>query len=464
MFKFIKNFETEIVSIINPADAVTLVAGFKAIIATWFISYIMYVGYMMMAGKNNTPIPDIMTKFFMFFLISLFAFNIDAWFDTVVKIVNGLSDWAETAGAQVVDGGTLSIHQRLEDGWKILIELQNKLTANVGWTEIFAAIGIHLAMFIVYGSYFILGIYIAVLLMLNAIILKTLLFIFPIAVVTLYFQWTKGVFERWIEMAISNIFTILLISVFFNGIWDYYEKILEALVLGEVVRHGATMIPVVDMVVPVAMAFGLAALAAVAFALIRLATMIAEKLTRVSIDRLPGSAAASTAAGIVRNTAIGGWATGKAYDKAKGATKGSINAVSALSIKAGNAGSSAHALYKSKQDEKQKERLKANKQGGISTNHSNSSGGSGGNNRVAYKPIRMAAVSSPNVSKNRQGGISTNHSNSSGGSGGNNRVAYKPIRMAAVSSPNVSKNRQKSKGYSAKWARISSINKHNRNN
>jgi len=276
MFVDLRNIGDNIIALINPNDALVLVAGFKAVVSAWFIGYLLYVGYMTMAGRTRTPLSDIMIKVVVFTAISAFAFNIGGWYNLAINAINGLNTWASS-------GSTDSIYLKLDLGlWEIdkLHEVFIKNDDTWGYPLI-ASLGAT----IVYISYYVFAVYITALLVINSLTLKLIVFIFPVAVMTLFFPMVKGVFERWLEIAISNILTILFISIFFNAIWSAtYQKMMDIIASAK------------DLEI-LTVAFSLAGLYAMGFFLIKVSVAFAEKLTRVSAEYLPGAVAKSSAIG-----------------------------------------------------------------------------------------------------------------------------------------------------------------------
>jgi type IV secretion system protein VirB6 len=337
MFNTFKVFGDEIVSLLNPSSSLTLVAGFQAIIITWATIYIMYIGYMSFLGKVDNPVRQVLYKLLLFMFISLFAFNTAGWYTYSIDAIKGLVSW-------ISGGGTDAIYAKLDDGLKMIANIAQVYEDNDSSTfEIKSA----LASIIIYGAYFAVALLVAILLVLNVVTLQVIIILAPFAFVSLFFPLVRGIFDRWIELIISNVFTIFFISLFFNTIFEKYKKILTGLDPITTTTTGVIWDTTeVDIFLS---AFTVLGFSVLGFMLILMSIGLASKLSSVSIESLPKSAAIATAA----TAYIGGKTVKSTYKAGKNAGnagyeagKNSINAVSGISRSAGNAGSKAHTLLK----------------------------------------------------------------------------------------------------------------------
>lgn len=347
MFNSFKDLGDEIIALIDPASSLTLVAGFQTIIVTWATIYILYIAYMSMLGKVDNPVRQVLYKMLIFMFISLFAFNIGGWYTYAVNAINGLVDW-------ISGGGTDTIYAKLDDGLKMIANIAQVYEDNDSSTfEIKSA----LASILIYGAYFAVALLVAILLVLNVVTLQIIIVLAPFAFVSLFFPLVRGIFDRWVELIISNVFTIFFISLFFNAIFEKYKSILTGL---DPITTTATGIiwdtTEVDIFLS---AFTVLGFSVLAFMLIIMSIQLASKLSSVSIESLPKSAAIATAA----TGYIAGKTIKSTYKASKGAGnagikagKTSINAVSGVSRSAGNAGSKAHNLLKQTGKKAQAER------------------------------------------------------------------------------------------------------------
>lgn len=337
MFNSFNDFGDDIVSLINPSSSLTLVAGFQSIIVTWATIYIMYIGYMSLLGKVNNPIRQVLYKLLLFMFISLFAFNIGDWYKYAIDGINGLVTW-------ISSGGTDSIYGKLDDG---LIMISNIAQVYEDSDSSPLNIKSHFASLIIYGAYYAIGLLVAILLVINELTLQIIIVLAPFAFVSLFFPLVRGIFDRWIELIISNIFTIFFISLFFNAIYERYSTILTGLDPITTTTTGVLWDTTkVDIFLS---AFSVLGFSVLGFMLILMSIGIASKLSSVSVESLPKSAAIATAATSyvggksLKSAGKAGISLGK---KGASATKNAISGISGLSTKAGNSGSKAINLLK----------------------------------------------------------------------------------------------------------------------
>ena len=364
MFTDFKKIGDELLDLVDPAASLTLVAGFKAVVSAWFVGYIIYVGYMTIAGRTKTPVPDIFIKVVAFTAIAAFAFNVGGWYNLAINGVNGLSNWAS-------GGGVVNIYSSLDLG---LIQIDHlhqifiKNDATWGYPLIASA-----GAAVIYIAYYAFAIFVTFLLIANTLTLKLVIFLFPIAVVTLFFPMVKGVFERWVELALANIISILLISIFFTSIWKSVHKKMSSIITG---AAGNEIITV---------AFSLAGLYLLGLFLITMAVSLANSLTRASIERLPGAAgksAVTAGAASAYVGAKGGQMAGKGLGKAGGAVKSS-----AAAAKAG--ASKIHSIMKTN----------AGKATSARTNAASANASRGGNSKSSAAWAKKGAINKANKAK-----------------------------------------------------------------
>jgi len=328
MFGKFKETGDAIVAVLDPNDSVTLVAGLQTIVSTWAVIYILYIAYMFHLGKVDNPVRQIVYKMMMFGFISLFAFNAGEWYDFAIKGVKGLSDWLSHGGLDV-------IYTKLEDGIITINKISNVYfdVDDWAWLKLMALVGTA----IIFICYVVLGVTLATLLVINVVTLQIVIILTPFAFASLFFPKINAIFDRWLEMIISNIFTIYFLSLFANVILDKYVTILT----DELADAGK-----VDILLS---AFSISAFSLLGIVLLYMSTQVASKLSSVSIESIPKGAMIATA--------ITGVGAGKAYSGGKSAGKQignagkavaskSISAVSGISRSAGDYGSKAHGLLK----------------------------------------------------------------------------------------------------------------------
>jgi len=331
MFQSFEKMGKEVVLLLDPTASLTLVAGFQAIIVTWATVYIMYIGYMSLLGKIDNPVRQVIYKMLMFMFISLFAFNMAGWYTLAIDAINGLVSW-------ISGGGTSAIFKKLDDGVKMIANIAQVYEDND--SSLFSLKSM-LASIIIYIAYFSVALLVAILLVLNVVSLHVIIVLAPFAFLSLFFPLVRGIFDRWIELIISNLFTIFFISLFFNAIYVKYESILAGLdpitIKGTLIFWNTTKVDIF------LSAFAVVGFSVLSFMLLMMSVKLASKLSSVSIESLPSSAAVSTvAAGYIGTKAI----ANTVGSVAKGSGK-VVSAVSGVSRAAGSrGGSKAQSLLK----------------------------------------------------------------------------------------------------------------------
>ena len=334
MFNDFKKVGDEIVTLLDPAKSVTLVAGFETIIVTWATIYILYIAYMSFLGKVDNPVRQILYKLLMFMFISLFAFNSGDWYDYAIDAINGLVGW-------ISEGGTDVIYTKLDDGLDMIDNISQVYEDNDSGTwHLKSAI----ASIIIYFAYYCVALLVAIMLVLNVVTLQIIIILAPFAFLALFFPFVRGIFDRWIELIISNVFTIFFISLFFDAIFKKYASILTG--LDPITTTTTGIIWDTTEVEIFQSAFAVLGFSTLAFMLILISVGLASKLSSVSIESLPKSGVMATSAGAyIATKALKGSAQGTAK-VGKIATNASIKAVGGASRKVGSAGSKAHNLLK----------------------------------------------------------------------------------------------------------------------
>lgn len=333
MFNNFKDLGDEIVALIDPASSLALVAGFKAIIVTWATIYVLYIAYMFFLGKVDNPVRQILYKLLIFMFISFFAFNLGGWYDYAIGAINGLVSW-------ISGGGTDAIFAKLDEGLKMIANISQVYEDNDSSTwKLKSALG----SIIIYISYYAVALLVAILLVLNVITLQIIILLAPFAFVTLFFPLVRGFFDRWIELIISNVFTIFFISLFFMSVYEKYQSILTGLDPITATTTGVLWDTTsVDIFLS---AFTVLGFSVLAFMLILMSIGIASRLSSVSIESLPKSAAIATAA----TAYVAGKSTQSAGRAGRDIMKNgsrTIGAVGGASRAVGRTGSNAHSLLK----------------------------------------------------------------------------------------------------------------------
>jgi len=347
MFESFHTFVNDIITLIDPDKSLALVAGFKALITTWATIYIMYMGYMSLFGKVDNVVRELIYKLLILLFVGFFAFNLHGWYDIAIKTIQDLNTW-------ISGGGALNVYKELDNGVVMISNLSELyFTKDTSTFEL----GASFATLIIYFSYFLVALTTAILLLLNMLSLQIIILLAPFAFLALMFPLVKGIFSRWIELIISNLFSIFFIALFFNIIFTKYKKIIAGLDPVTKTVGGLWDSKEVDFYMSAFTIFGFSVLA---FILLLLALKYASALSSASIENAPKGAVmmAGALAYMAKATAK---STGKGVYSAGKGLAGAVKGVSGLSTIAGNKGSSAHKLLKKRGKAAQKERASGGK-------------------------------------------------------------------------------------------------------
>jgi len=271
IFRQLEKIVNDILANIAATDLSGRVNQVETLLLTWFTLYIAAKGFMVLAGKSIEPVRELLLKLVVFSIVVTFATNAGGWLTLVNDAINGLNDWA---------GFGSSLYAQLDEIFGKAVELgemiyrqeDEALSVNIG--GFFAEVII----FIGFGAFALPAIGIIIT---TAFVLKILILIGPIMIFTLLFDWFKSIFQKWIELIISNTLTVLLVGVSFQTLTNIYEKYIrfgasQAKALGE---NG------------LALSVEIFFVSLILMMLIMMARGIAQQLTYVSIESLPGAAA-----------------------------------------------------------------------------------------------------------------------------------------------------------------------------
>jgi len=263
-----------IASAISSTDISTQVSQINALILAWFTLYVMAKGYMILAGKSDDPIKDLLWRLSLYAIIVAFATNAGGWLTYVNNAIDGLNEWAGFGGSLFSKLDTV-FAKAIEMG--VMLEEQEKETLDVVNMAGILANAVVLIGFIVFAVPAV-GIIIT-----TTFILKILILIAPIMIFSLLFDWVKGLFQKWIELILSNTLTVFLVGISFAGLIKVYDGQMTS-ASGQAKAIGENGL---------ALSAEIFILSIVFMLLIIMSRGIAQQLTYVSIESLPGSAAKS---------------------------------------------------------------------------------------------------------------------------------------------------------------------------
>lgn len=279
IFTSIGNLVNDIVTYISNSDISDQVDDIDFILWTWFTLYVMAKGYMALAGKTEEPVKDLLFRLAMFMIITTFATNTGTWLTMVNHAIHGLNEWAGFGDSLYAQLDKV-FAKAIEMG--VMIEEQEKQTLDVVNMSGVLANAIVL---IGFGFFAIPAIGIIII---TSFTLELLILIAPLMLMTLLFPWFKSIFEKWVQMVLSNTLTVFFVGLSFKALTNVYNDYIafansQAKAIGE---NGLSLSVEIFFVSIILML------------LILMSRNIAKELTYVSIESLPGSAAKSAAGGL----------------------------------------------------------------------------------------------------------------------------------------------------------------------
>lgn len=285
---------------------------------------IMYKGYLVLAGKNQDPIRDLMFDLAKKTLILAFVMNVDSWLELSMGAVSGFYEWA---------GGGSSLYAQMD---KVATSFLDSLMVYYNKSDGLFNIGDKLVAFFI--SLIMIVAFLAVSFSLFFSIVATsvtnafLIIALPLALFCLMWKPTKQVFTQWCNLFLSNIFLLLFLLVFMNFFNAWIGQIFN---LNNYIEHNTSFLQIL-IEIPL--------IAAVLVQFVNVIKELAKNLAQVTLDSAVSGTAISGGAG-----ALLGYGAKAIQNRAGGAgmiTKASESAVSGLGKAASATGGYAGKAFK----------------------------------------------------------------------------------------------------------------------
>lgn len=285
---------------------------------------IMYKGYLVLAGKNQDPIRDLMFDLAKKTLILTFVMNVDSWLELSMGAVSGFYEWA---------GGGSSLYAQMD---KVAASFLDSLMVYYNKSDGLFNIGDKLAAFFI--SLIMIVAFLAVSFSLFFSIVATsvtnafLIIALPLALFCLMWKPTKQVFTQWCNLFLSNIFLLLFLLVFMNFFNAWIGQIFN---LNNYIEHNTSFLQIL-IEIPL--------IAAVLVQFVNVIKELAKNLAQVTLDSAVSGTAISGGAG-----ALLGYGAKAIQNRAGGAgmiTKASESAVGGLGKAASATGGYAGKAFK----------------------------------------------------------------------------------------------------------------------
>ncbi|MGX7835304.1 hypothetical protein CFVI02298_04395 [Campylobacter fetus subsp. venerealis cfvi02/298] len=195
------------------------ILGFKIILSVWLTAWIIYEGLQIAYGRNNKNLKDFMWDSFMKFVFISVCLYPDAFTNLLKNALDGIRQY--TLGS----GSSDNLYTLLGDFAYNVSKATNIMTTSSGFFNLFSdkpnAIVAYLSAIICYVGFFIGAAPVLITLAINSLSFYLLAAVIPIMFFCLIFGFLKNVFTQWMTMMISNIFTLIFVTLFCSSAFNY---------------------------------------------------------------------------------------------------------------------------------------------------------------------------------------------------------------------------------------------------
>lgn len=232
IFQFIgESVDTALNSFVA-ATAGQVIAGIVPIAILGATIYFAFSGYMIIAGRIQSPAGTLMLQAVKFVVLAALALSLDGYNNWVVGTIRGLEDGlaAMFAGSGPSDEPKsvyATVDATLGQGWDIAAQLWEQAGSR-GLTELGMAIGEYVNALVIGISTLLVGLPAGALIVVAKATLTLLLGIGPIFVMCLMWSVTARWFEQWFAQVMTAIITIALVA----AVAAFMMKIFAAFIAG----------------------------------------------------------------------------------------------------------------------------------------------------------------------------------------------------------------------------------------
>lgn len=215
IFQFIgESVDAALISFIS-ATVAAVIAAIMPIATLGVTLYFSIMGYMMIAGRLQSPAGAVMIQGIKFIAISALALSVSGYNTWVVEVIRGLEDGLASAFAGTAGAAPMSVYATVDttlgQGWDIAADLWQQ-AGNRGLTEIPMAIGEYVNAVVIGIATLIVGLPAGAMIVVAKATLTLLLGIGPLFVMCLMFPVTAKWFEQWFAQVMTAIMTIALVA------------------------------------------------------------------------------------------------------------------------------------------------------------------------------------------------------------------------------------------------------------
>lgn len=214
-FQDLESYINNLFSILENSSVQGRISQLGTLIAITITLFVMYKGFQILFGKSKDPIRELIWDLTMKAIVITFALNVGGWLDLVINAMKGLYEWA---------GGDKNLYAQLDlmfDKTRDLADIIYDKADTGGIAD--GLIGAFYVGLIYLG--FAIGTIPSLLVVIStSFTLKILILIAPIMFFALMYGWTKNMFTQWMSLVFANTFTVLFVSVFFEGVIKTFEN------------------------------------------------------------------------------------------------------------------------------------------------------------------------------------------------------------------------------------------------
>ncbi|MDY0196009.1 MAG: type IV secretion system protein [Sulfurovaceae bacterium] len=291
--------------LIENAGSSDMANQLAVLITVWITIIIMIKGYMTLAGKSQDPIRELVWDISIKVIIMVFVLNIDGYLTLVIDAMNALHSWV---------GGGENLYAKLDAllaKTKVLADsLYDADTSIVPLSGAIAKVLVYLG----FGAGAMPAMFVVII---TEFVLKLVIMLAPFMFFTLMSGWLKNMFTQWLSIFFSNLLTVLIVTLLFNGILDQFSSFIR--ISQNQLNSGLDLIYI---------GFQVLVVGIVMYVLISIAKDLAEKIATVGFEGAMQSALGTS----IRNSSRGARAAGSgafstynAGKKGYGAVKNKIN-------------------------------------------------------------------------------------------------------------------------------------------
>jgi type IV secretion system protein VirB6 len=215
LFQFIGETVNAALNTYVNVTAGNVVSTFEATAVALTTLYYIMNGYMMIAGRVETPFHTFLLSAGKFVLISALALNADIYLEWVVESIRDLelgftSAFAGSHGT-APDSVYAVVDDALSKGWGLSADLWER-AGNRDWSEFNMAVGDYINAILIALATGVIGVPAGAVIVAAKAMLSLILGIGPFFIMCLMWPVTKQFFDRWFSVVMMYIFKIALVA------------------------------------------------------------------------------------------------------------------------------------------------------------------------------------------------------------------------------------------------------------